>query len=381
MRKIRLGIIFGGRSGEHEVSLMSARSVLKAISKDKYDVTLIGITKEGKWIAGNDPMKALTAGDMADMAEAALLGEPGKRELRALHAGGSDRKAVQISSVAELDVIFPLLHGPYGEDGTVQGLLELADLPYIGAGVLGSALAMDKAACKDVLRAHGIPVTDWQVALRGEIERDAEGVARRAEAKFPFPIFTKPANLGSSVGVVKAHDYEELIAGLREAARYDRRILVERGINARELEVSVLGNDAPIASGVGEVLPSREFYDYDAKYVDENSKLLIPAPIPAETAEAARDYAVRAFIALDGAGLARVDFLLDRDDGQLYLSEINTLPGFTDISMYPKLWEAAGLSYPELVDRLVTLALERQAEKDKTVKRYGLEQAGKVNGS
>jgi D-alanine-D-alanine ligase len=346
---------------------MSARSVLKAIDTDKYDVTLIGITREGKWMAGGDPTAALAAGDLGKMAEAALLGEPGKHELLALHGGGASR-AVQLSAVAELDVIFPLLHGPYGEDGTVQGLLELADLPYVGAGVLASAVAMDKAVCKDILRANGIAVVDWLVAGRAEIDQDSENVARRAETQFGYPIFTKPANLGSSVGVVKAHRRAELLAALKESARYDRRVLVEQGINAREIEVSVLGNETPAASVPGEVVPSREFYDYEAKYLDDASGLLIPAPIPPETADLARAYAVRAFKAIDGAGLARVDFLLDKDTGTLYLNEINTIPGFTSISMYPKLWEASGLSYSELIDRLIELALERQAEKDRTIK-------------
>lgn len=370
-RKIRLGLIFGGRSAEHEVSLMSARSVLKAIDAGKYDVTLIGITKDGKWIAGADPLAALTSGETNAAPEAALLGEPGKRELLARYAKAGGR-AVQLSSIAELDVVFPLLHGPYGEDGTVQGLLELADLPYVGSGVLASALAMDKAVCKQLLRAEGIPVVDWLLVTRAEIERDAEAVAHRAEAEFAYPMFTKPANLGSSVGVVKAHAHAELLEALREAARYDRRVLIERGINAREIEVSVLGNtggsDDPIASVPGEIVPSREFYSYEAKYLDNASQLIIPAPLPAETAAAARDYAVRAFKAIDGAGLARVDYLLDRDSGALYLNEINTIPGFTQISMYPKLWEASGISYTELIDRLIALALERQAEKEATKK-------------
>jgi len=366
-RKIRLGLIFGGRSAEHEISLMSARSVLKAIDAEKYDVTLIGITKNGKWIAGADPLAALTSGETGAATEAALLGEPGKRELLALNpqAGG---RAVQLSSIAELDIVFPLLHGPYGEDGTVQGLLELADLPYVGSGVLGSALAMDKAVCKQLLRAEGIPVVDWLLTTRAEIEQDVEAVASRAEAEFAYPMFTKPANLGSSVGVVKAHTHAELREALREAARYDRRVLIERGINAREIEVSVLGNDDPVASVPGEIVPSREFYSYEAKYLDNASQLIIPARLPAPTAAAARDYAVRAFKAIDAAGLARVDYLLDRDSGALYLNEINTIPGFTQISMYPKLWEASGISYPELIDRLITLALERQAEKDRTQK-------------
>jgi D-alanine-D-alanine ligase len=368
MSKLRLGLIFGGRSAEHEVSLRSARSVLKAINREKYEMTLIGISKEGRWLAGADPLAALTAGsgEAAAAPEAMLSAEPGKRELLAVTPNGSAH-SLKLSAITELDVVFPLLHGPFGEDGTMQGLLELADLPYVGSGVLASALAMDKAMCKQVLRAAGLRVTDWLVITRADIERDVEAAAAIAAGRFSFPIFTKPANLGSSVGVVKAHDYGELVAGLRESARYDRRVLVEPGISAREIEVSVLGNAEPLASTVGEVVPSREFYDYEAKYVDEGSRLIIPAPIPVETAQLARTTAVAAFKAIDGAGLARVDFLLDRDSGELYLNEINTLPGFTDISMYPKLWEAAGLTYPDLIDRLVELALERQGEKDKNV--------------
>ena len=368
MSKIRVGLIFGGRSAEHEVSLRSARSVLQAMNRDKYEMTLIGISKEGKWLAGPDPLAALTAGDLSATSEALLSGEPGKRELLAYSANGGG--TLKLSAIAELDVIFPLLHGPFGEDGTLQGLLELADLPYVGSGVLASALAMDKAMCKQVLRAAGLRVTDWLVVARADIDRDADAAASTAAERFSFPIFTKPANLGSSVGVVKAHNFGELVAALRESARYDRRVLVEPGINAREIEVSVLGNAEPLASVVGEVVPSREFYDYEAKYVDQGSRLVIPAPIPPATAEQARAASVAAFRALDAAGLARVDFLLDRDSGELYLNEVNTLPGFTDISMYPKLWQAAGLGYSELIDRLVGLALERQAEKDRNVNRY-----------
>jgi D-alanine-D-alanine ligase len=346
---------------------MSARSVLKAIDPARYEVTLIGITHAGKWVAGGDSLAALAAGDLEKMGEAALLGEPGKHELLARQPAGVNR-AVQLSAMAELDVVFPLLHGPYGEDGTVQGLLELADLPYVGPGVLASAVAMDKAVCKEILRASGIAVVDWLVVRRAEIDQEVAEVVRRVEARFAYPIFTKPANLGSSVGVVKAHNPAELLAALKESARYDRRVLVEPGINAREIEVSVLGNDAPMASVPGEVVPSREFYDYEAKYIDNASGLLIPAPIPPETAELARDYAVRAFKAIDGAGMARVDCLLDKDTGALYLNELNTIPGFTSISMYPKLWEASGVSYSELIDRLIELALERQADKDRTIK-------------
>jgi D-alanine-D-alanine ligase len=370
-KKIRVGLIFGGRSGEHEVSLMSARSVLKAINRDKYDVIPIGITPEGKWIAGGDPMRALTGRTLDDVSEAALLGEPGHRALMEMRPAGE--RSVTLSSLAEVDVMFPLLHGTFGEDGTVQGLLELADIAYVGAGVAGSAVGMDKALFKDVMRANGIPVVEHLLFLRAEIEADADGtaLAGRVEAAFPYPVFCKPANLGSSVGVTKAHDRAELIAGLREAARWDRRVMAERGVDAREIEVSVLGNDDPIASVPGEVIPGREFYDYDAKYVDENSRLIIPAPLSETQTAEARALAVKAFKAVDCAGLARVDFLLDRASGKLYLSELNTMPGFTQISMYPKLWEASGLSYPELIDRLIELALERRAEKERTVHTYG----------
>ncbi len=367
-RKIRVGIIFGGRSGEHEVSLMSARSVLKAINKDKYDVTLIGITKEGKWIGGDNPMRALESG-AADAPATALLGEPQYRALMqvAEQPGG---KAVTLSSVAELDVIFPLLHGTFGEDGTVQGLLELANIPYVGAGVVGSAVGMEKGIFKSLMVAAGVPAPKWIMALRSEIERDPQAVIAKAEAMSPYPLFTKPANLGSSVGVVKVHGRDEFEAALKESARWDRRVLIEQGINAREIEVSVLGNDDPIASVPGEIVPGREFYDYEAKYIDESSRLIIPAPLDEKTTKRAQELAVAVFKAVDCAGMARVDFLLDQDSGELYVSEINTIPGFTQISMYPKLWEASGLSYSELIDRLIELALERQADKDRTERTF-----------
>lgn len=359
MKKIRLGLIFGGRSAEHEVSLMSATSVLQAINKDKYDVTLIGITRAGRWLAGGDPLKALEASAQERVNSTS---EPGTA--LEVHAASSTSVQHLPEEMGGLDVVFPLLHGPYGEDGTVQGLLELADLAYVGSGVLGSAVAMDKDVAKRLLRADGIPVVDWELVRRADVAANVEVVADRIEARFAYPIFTKPANLGSSVGVVKAHDRAELVGALRESAQYDRRVLVEAGVDAREIEVSVLGNDDPVASVPGEILPSREFYDYAAKYLDNASGLLIPAPIAPEIAEAARSIAVKAFKALDCAGLARVDFLLDRTSGALYVNEINTIPGFTAISMYPKLWAASGVGYSELIDRLIVLALERQAEKN-----------------
>ncbi|MBI5714218.1 MAG: D-alanine--D-alanine ligase [Chloroflexi bacterium] len=368
-RKIRVGIIFGGRSGEHEVPLMSARSVMKAINKNKYEVTLIGITKEGKWIAGDDTMKQLTSGDVANASEAALLGEPQHRALMQVKAHAASG-GVTLSSMTELDVIFPLLHGTFGEDGTVQGLIELADIPYVGAGVVGSAVGMDKAVFKSVMKAHDIPTPRYVIALRSEVERDVHGVIAKCESQFGYPMFAKPANLGSSVGVVKAHNKSEMPEALRESAKWDRKVLIEQGIDAREIEVSVLGNDEPIASVPGEVVPKKEFYDYNAKYIDGDSELMIPAPLDEATTKRAQQIAVATFKAIDACGMARVDFLMDRNTSELYVSEINTIPGFTEISMYPKLWEASGMSYSELIDRLIELAIERQAEKDATQRVY-----------
>jgi len=266
--------------------------------------------------------------------------------------------------------VFPVLHGTYGEDGTVQGLLELAGLPYVGSGVLGSALGMDKVAMKAVFRAHGLPIGDYVAVQRSAWRARPEAIVAEVEARLGYPVFTKPANLGSSVGVAKAHNREELVRGLDLAARFDRRLLVEAGINAREIECAVLGNDDPIASVPGEVVPSNEFYDYRAKYIDNASGLFIPARLPAETAAQIRDVAVRAFLALDCAGMARVDFFLCKDTGRVYLNEVNTIPGFTAISMYPKLWEASGVPYPELVDRLIELALERHEDRRATQTSY-----------
>lgn len=366
-RKIRVAVIFGGRSGEHEVSLVSAQGIMKAIDKEKYEVLPIGITKDGRWIASGDPMKALQSGVNAGSEPVVLLGDPSQRGLMRLKE--SD-KGLTPPRLVEIDVVFPVLHGPYGEDGTVQGLLELAGIPYVGAGVTGSALGMDKLIFKDLMRAHGLPVVPYLSIKRREWERSQEAVIGRIEAMLSYPMFVKPANLGSSVGITKVHERAELPHALDEAACYDRKLLVEQGINAREIEVSVLGNDDPIVSVPGEIIPCREFYDYRAKYIDEGSKLLIPAPIPEETALRARELAIKAYLAIDCAGMARVDFLLDRDDGTLYLSEVNTIPGFTPISMYPKLWEASGISYPELIDRLIELALERYEDKSRSRTSY-----------
>ncbi|MBN1954622.1 MAG: D-alanine--D-alanine ligase [Anaerolineae bacterium] len=369
--KIRVGVIFGGRSGEHEVSLASARSVMAALDPDKYQVVPIGITKEGGWIAAGDPMQALTAGDAGSSGPAALLSDPAYRGLMRLEEKG---QAVEVVRMTQLDVIFPVLHGPYGEDGTVQGLLDLAGIPYVGAGVTGSAVAMDKAIFKDVIRAHGLPVVDSQLVMRREWEARPEQVLDRLEGTLGYPVFTKPANLGSSVGICKCHDRAGLVHGLDEAARYDRKLLVEAAVpQAREIEVSVLGNDDPIASLPGEILPSREFYDYAAKYLDQGEKasgLLIPAPISPELTERVRELAVQAYRAIDCAGMARADFLLSGRSGELYVNELNTIPGFTAISMYPKLWAATGIAYPELVDRLIGLALERHANRARNKTSY-----------
>jgi D-alanine-D-alanine ligase len=369
IKRIRVGIIFGGRSGEHEVSLRSARSIMDAIDKDKYEVLPIGITKEGRWIAGGDPWKALASGE-AGSRPAALLGEPGHHTVRAIEAAAGQGSALSLHDIATVDVIFPVLHGPYGEDGTIQGLLELADIPYVGAGVIGSAVGMDKAIFKAIMIAHGIPVLPHQLVLRSEWEADHEGVVARAESSLSYPMFVKPANLGSSVGISRATDRAGLIAALDEAARYDRRLLIEQGIPAREIEVSVLGNENPIASIPGEIIPGDVFYSYADKYLRNEAQLIIPAPLDDNMVRQVQQMAIRAFKAIDCAGLARADFLLDKQTGELWMNELNTIPGFTSISMYPKLWEASGIPYPALIDRLIQLALERHADKQRNKTTY-----------
>jgi D-alanine-D-alanine ligase len=367
--KVRVGLIFGGRSGEHEVSLMSARGVMSAIDTDKYEVVPIGITKEGRWLASGDPMKALSSGMVAESNPAMLLAEPSERGLMRVE-DQELKRTLTAFQITQLDVVFPILHGPYGEDGTVQGLLELAGIPYVGAGVAASAVGMDKVLFKDIMCAHGLPVVPYLVIKRKAWEREREKVLDRVEAEVGYDCFVKPANLGSSVGISKVHSRADLRAALDEAARYDRKLLVEAAIDAREIEVSVLGNDEPIASIPGEIVPCNEFYDYAAKYLDGKSDLLIPAPIPADLAEAIRQLSVQSYLAIDCAGMARADFLLDRQTGQVYINEVNTLPGFTPISMYPKLWEASGISYTELIHRLIQLALERHADKSRSATEF-----------
>lgn len=362
--KLRVAVLFGGRSGEHEVSLMSARSVLDALRRDRYEVLEVGITKEGVWLMGDDVWQALHEGRTDGLTPVALLPDPTRPGLYALRDGGLER-------VAEVDVVFPVLHGTFGEDGTLQGLLEMADLAYVGSGVVGSAVGMDKGVFKAVMQAHFLPVVPYLVFTRREVEETLDEVISRCEALAPYPLFVKPANLGSSVGVTKADTRDDLVAGLHLAARYDRRIVVEQGVpNAREIEVSVLGNEAPEASVPGEIRPGDVFYSYEAKYLDDSSELIIPARLSKEETERVRALAVAAYQACDLAGMARVDFLLDPQSGAFFVNEVNTIPGFTQISMYPKLWEASGLPYPDLLDRLIDLALARKAERDRTVRTY-----------
>lgn len=364
---LQIAVLFGGRSGEHEVSLMSARSVLTGLDPAKYAVTQVGITHQGQWLSGENVLDAFESGQTNRLIPVLLSADPTRGGLWTLQA---DEGGQALEHFTQVDVVIPVLHGTFGEDGTLQGLLEMADLAYVGAGVLASAVAMDKALFKAVMRAEGIPVLSSILALRSEIQSDPQAVVERAEKLAPYPLFVKPANLGSSVGISRCTSRSDLYEGLLEAARFDRRVLIERGIHGREIEVSVLGNDRPEASVPGEVLPSREFYSYESKYLDGTSGLLIPAPLSQGLAAQVRELAVQAYRAIDGAGMARVDFLLDKDTGELYLNEINTIPGFTSISMYSKLWEASGLAYAELLDRLIDLALERKAERDRTERRY-----------
>jgi D-alanine-D-alanine ligase len=360
-KRIRVGVVFGGRSSEHEVSLVSATSVIQALDKKKYEVVPIGITKEGRWLSSSTTLALLKSGKGLDKApERVLLPDPTQKSLVEFRSDG-------LSTTNEpLDVVFPVLHGPYGEDGTIQGLFDLANVPYVGAGVLGSALGMDKVLQKQVFERFGLPVTEYRFFLLKEYKSSPKAWVKEIEGAFPYPCFVKPANLGSSVGIAKAHSRKELQKAILAAGRYDRKILVERGVeNAREIECGVLGNDDPRASVPGEVIPSNEFYDYDAKYVDGKSEIVIPARIPERVKKKIQDIAIKAFKAIDCSGMARVDFLVTRDNNEVFICEVNTIPGFTSISMYPKLWEASGLPYPKLLDTLIDLALERHVEKSK----------------
>ena len=362
--KTRVGIIFGGRSGEHEVSLVSASSVIDTLDKNKYDIVPIGITQEGKWISSPHAMQLLKEKQGAEREpERFIAPEPNRQALVSIddvHDAG-----------AGLDVVFPLVHGTYGEDGTLQGLLELANIPYVGAGVLASAVGMDKIVQKQLFTSAKLPVPKFIWFLAEECRRDIRSVVSVAEKKLRYPMFTKPANTGSSVGIAKAHNRKELVAGIENAMLYDRKIIIEQGVkDAREIECSVLGNDDPVASVPGEIVSSREFYDYDAKYVDGTSEAIIPAKLPKKIVGEVQRIAVQAFRLLDAAGMARVDLFVTKKSNRIYLNEVNTIPGFTSISMYPKLWEATGIPFADLLDRLIVLALDRHRVKNGLSTRY-----------
>jgi D-alanine-D-alanine ligase len=363
-QKVKLGVIYGGRSGEHEVSLMSARSVLSVIDRDKFDVVEIGITRQGQWYIGENLREKLQIERYEGLMLAVFLPSPNNPGIYTWNNG-------ELQLYSNLDVIFPVMHGTYSEDGTLQGLLELADIAYVGAGVLGSAACMDKGLFKDVMISNDIPTLPHQVLNRMEVEENLEVCLEKAEALAPYPLFTKPANLGSSVGISKCTSRGDLMEGIMQAALYDRRILVEKGIdNAREIEISILGNEDPSASIPGEVVPKDIFYTYAEKYINDTAELLVPAQLTDDVVVRIQSLAIQAYKATDCAGMARVDFLIDRETGELYLNEINTIPGFTKISMYPKLWEASGLPYAALIERLIDLALERKAQRDKTEREY-----------
>lgn len=354
-KRIRVGVVFGGRSPEHEVSLVSAASVMKALDPKKYEVLPIGITPEGRWLASSDALKLLKEKTPVERyPEHTIVPNPQHRGLMSLNP------SLTGPALYHVDVLFPVLHGVFGEDGTIQGLFELSGIPYVGAGVLGSAIGMDKVVQKQLMRQAGIPVTPGLWFTSDEFKNNREHILGSAKTKIGFPVFVKPANLGSSIGISKAKNVNELQSAISLAAEYDRRILVEKAVpRAREIECSVLGNDHPVASLPGEIVPSNEFYDYDAKYVDGKSTPLIPAKLPKSVIRRIQDLSVQAFAILDCAGMARVDFLVPAGSTKVFLNEINTIPGFTSISMYPKLWEASGLSYPDLLDRLIQLAFER----------------------
>src|SRR6202162_2638316 len=399
MAKLRVGILFGGRSGEHEVSLLSAASVVNAIDKTKYEVVPIGITKDGRWLTAEHAERLLKgkgeeqadksvrstqatqlrAGDPEATPGAAVLArgesvvvppEPTRRDagLAPFQTDANLRRAAD--RAINVDVIFPVLHGTFGEDGTIQGLLELADIAYVGAGVLGSAAGMDKDIMKSLFIAAGLPIVKHITILRSAWEHEPKKVQKLVESKLKYPVFVKPANLGSSVGISKAHNRKELGPAIEEAAKFDRKIVIEQSVGgeknkAREIECSVLGNDEPVASIPGEIVPVKEFYDYNAKYLDEGSEQIIPAKLTKAQTKKVQDLAIAAFKAVDCSGLARVDFLMDPKTAKIFLNEINTMPGFTAISMYPKLWASSGLAYPDLIDRLIQLGIERHEDKKK----------------
>jgi D-alanine-D-alanine ligase len=359
---MRVGVIFGGRSGEHEVSLRSAESVINAIDKTRYTVVPIGITQEGRWLVSGDAKNMLPQTVMAsnNHQQVAIIGDPTRQGLMRLEQGTSE----------PLDVVIPVLHGTYGEDGTIQGLLEMAGVPYVGCGVLASATGMDKVVMKQLFAQAGLIVIEFEWFLRSSWEENPQAIIKQISRRLGFPVFVKPANLGSSVGISKATDKEELRAAINDAARYDRRLIVERAVIGREIEVSILGNEHPTASLPGEIITGHEFYDYEDKYVDTSSRTEVPARLPKKIIERIQRDGVKAFQAIDGAGLARADFFVERGTNRVIINEINTMPGFTSISMYAKMWEASGISYTELIDRLIALAIERHRDRSRNLTSY-----------
>lgn len=358
MAKTKVGVIFGGRSGEHEVSLRSAKSVMEALDEKRFEIIPIGIKKDGLWISGNHVWEELSFNETrGDNYEVTILPRPEEGLWR----------VNPLEKISDLDVVFPVLHGTYGEDGTLQGLLEMADLPFVGSGVLGSALGMDKVVMKKIFIYEGLNVSRFLGFHRKEWEKEREKYTEKIDHELSLPLFIKPANLGSSVGISKVKSIEKLPEAIDKAATYDSKIIVEENIEGKEIEVSILGNESPSASVCGEIIPSKEFYDYEAKYLDDNSELIIPADISDELEKEIREIAVKAFRALDAKGLARIDFFVNESTGEIYINEINTMPGFTEISMYPKLWEKSGLSYKELLTKLVDLALDIHKEKKKNI--------------
>ena len=365
-KKLRVGVIFGGRSGEHEVSLRSAESVINAMDKSRYEIVPIGITKEGRWLASANAAALLPQSVLGSNTNqpVAIIGDPTRQGLTRFDEGAS------LLSSQPLDAVFPVLHGTYGEDGTIQGLLDMAGVPYVGCGVLASATGMDKVAMKQLFERAGLTVIEYDWFLRSSWEENAPAVIKRISRSLGFPVFVKPANLGSSVGISKATNKAELRDAIDDAARYDRKVIVERAVDGREIEVSILGNEHPMASLPGEIITGHEFYDYEDKYVDTTSRTEVPARLPKKIVERIQRDGIRAFQAIDGSGLARVDFFVERGTNRVIINEINTMPGFTSISMYPKLWEASGISYSELIDRLIQLAIERHRDKSRNLTSY-----------
>lgn len=366
--KIKLGIIFGGRSGEHEVSLMSAASVIRAVDQEKYDIVCIGITKQGQWMIYDGPIESIENGQWEKIAQDLYRQRPDLYTINLIGDGSALRDKV--------DIVFPVLHGPYGEDGTIQGLFEMVDVPYVGADVLGSVTAMDKACSKILFEKEKLPICNYSVVYRKDFDKNFQTIIEDIERAFNYPVFIKPANLGSSVGISKARNQNELAEALLEASQYDRKIIIEEFINCREIETGVIGNDDPKVAAVGEIIPSKEFYDYEAKYFDGGkSKICIPANITKEQEDIIRALAIDAYKALDCCGFARVDFFISKDTDKIYINEINTIPGFTPFSMFPLLWEEKGVEYSKLIDQLIDYGFKKYEEKNRNVLKLEVEKA------